>query len=851
MSVERMTVKSVQVLNHHTDHVFSVQFAKGSDLYFASASKDNTVRIFEWKNGAGFVETQCSPIFGHVRNAYWSPQGAFLLTTSGDNKVILWNSQTGDIVNNFIHPKGSTVSVCAFSTLPTAIIATAAEDGTVCFWDSVTFNKMRFWSAHEDSVSCCHFTADSNYFLTSSKTEIKVWHVKKCVDYLVQAVELLKYKFDCADYEGVTTFDVFTIKRVSQEDCVPGGSRNEACQQPVDEVQYSIAVGGESNIVSLWYLSIKEIPAKFEPIIHLASRLLRRLVGHNSTVTQVVFNHSGSLLASVSLDKTLRLWEMSNFTCRAVVVVHDHFVTACSFSKNDIFLATASYDREVKIWDLTGGSINLDTCLSGDSEEIMERKEELLKCKGAIYKSIKVFQKLSPSGNSVNSVHFGRCNKLAVGGSDKLVTVWKLGEKFEQSDHSPLTYHKFAVQQVEFSRCGKWLLTCSYDGRCVLWDTITWEVESKFFFHNASSVTAARFSPDSNMLATGSTDETAKLWNLSAPHCMIKITNHADTVSCLAFARDSRLLATGSSSGDIKLWSCSLVSTNLMEMISDAHDLGVTSCDFSNCVESCGVPLYTLATCGRNDRIKVFEISPKRHRSGAEITVKLELLGHGGFCTCVRFAPCDLILASTSSDKTCRLWSMQTGLCLYVLNDHLSILTCCAFSEDCEFLATGSLDRTVIIYKIPELSQSKEFSVDHEDSFLTAHNHRKHKPALLNTIRIGPRLDNTPWALDGNVSIPDFMLCPINCTLMSDPVRCTDGFTYERSAIETWFHQHRNKVVRSPMTNLPLVSLALVSDTDLKSQIEKFKADTEATAASVCEATASGVSDNGFDDFDQ
>lgn len=36
---------------------------------------------------------------------------------------------------------------------------------------------------------------------------------------------------------------------------------------------------------------------------------------------------------------------------------------------------------------------------------------------------------------------------------------------------SPIDAHAFAVNQVEFSPCGKYVASCSADGSAVLWDT--------------------------------------------------------------------------------------------------------------------------------------------------------------------------------------------------------------------------------------------------------------------------------------------------------------------------------------------------------------------------------------------
>jgi hypothetical protein len=67
-------------------------------------------------------------------------------------------------------------------------------------------------------------------------------------------------------------------------------------------------------------------------------------------------------------------------------------------------------------------------------------------------------------------------------------------------------------------------------------------------------------------------------------------------------------------------------------------------------------------------------------------------------------------------------------------------------------------------------------------------------------------------------NLPENFKCPINMTLMRNPVICIDGHSYERSAIEEWF-QKSNK---SPLTNLVLESKILIPNHSLRKSIEEF-----------------------------
>eukprot|EP00658_Telonema_sp_P-2_P028428 TRINITY_DN21783_c0_g1_i2.p1 TRINITY_DN21783_c0_g1~~TRINITY_DN21783_c0_g1_i2.p1 ORF type:complete len:188 (-),score=29.53 TRINITY_DN21783_c0_g1_i2:128-691(-) len=69
-----------------------------------------------------------------------------------------------------------------------------------------------------------------------------------------------------------------------------------------------------------------------------------------------------------------------------------------------------------------------------------------------------------------------------------------------------------------------------------------------------------------------------------------------------------------------------------------------------------------------------------------------------------------------------------------------------------------------------------------------------------------------------DTSPPENFVCPITHELMTDPVVCADGYTYEKDAIENWFAQ---KEV-SPMTN-EQVETRLIPNHSLRSQIMEWR----------------------------
>ena len=51
-------------------------------------------------------------------------------------------------------------------------------------------------------------------------------------------------------------------------------------------------------------------------------------MGHDNWVRGVLFHPGGKTIASVSDDKTIRLWDFKNQRCAKTLVAHEHFVTS-------------------------------------------------------------------------------------------------------------------------------------------------------------------------------------------------------------------------------------------------------------------------------------------------------------------------------------------------------------------------------------------------------------------------------------------------------------------------------------------------------------------------------------------
>ncbi len=86
------------------------------------------------------------------------------------------------------------------------------------------------------------------------------------------------------------------------------------------------------------------------------------------------------------------------------------------------------------------------------------------------------------------------------------------------------------------------------------------------------------FSPDGSLLAAGSADKTAKLWDVGSGRLLREFANHTDDVFSARFSPDGRRLVTASRDHDIMIWD---VRTGALLNVLRAHFGQVTDAAFS------------------------------------------------------------------------------------------------------------------------------------------------------------------------------------------------------------------------------------------------------------------------------
>jgi len=81
----------------------------------------------------------------------------------------------------------------------------------------------------------------------------------------------------------------------------------------------------------------------------LKATLYHTFTGHTGPGRQAVFSPDGTLLATASVDRTVKLWHLPDGKLTGVLT-NPEGITSIAFSPDGLLLATGSSDDKIRLW---------------------------------------------------------------------------------------------------------------------------------------------------------------------------------------------------------------------------------------------------------------------------------------------------------------------------------------------------------------------------------------------------------------------------------------------------------------------------------------------------------------------
>ncbi|KAL3480884.1 nuclear distribution protein nudF [Aspergillus californicus] len=331
-------------LESHRDKINCIAFHP-TFTSIASGSDDCTIKIWDWELGE--LERTLK---GHTRAVrdidYGGPPSDVLLAScSSDLLIKLW--KPGDDYKNIRTLQGHDHIVSAVRFVPSSnFLVSASRDTDIRVWDVTTGFCVKTINGHADWVRDICISSDGKFLLSSGHDmTARLWDISTISNPELKRTFVGHENFnECCAIAPSTSFPFLAPL---------AGLSKRASPEGAD----FLATGSRDNTIKLWYAR---------------GACIATLIGHDSWVQALVFHPAGKYILSVSDDKKLKCWDLSQQgRCVKTIDAHDSFVTCLRWApgivktvagaddgaaenetKVDIrcVLATGGWDHKLKIF---------------------------------------------------------------------------------------------------------------------------------------------------------------------------------------------------------------------------------------------------------------------------------------------------------------------------------------------------------------------------------------------------------------------------------------------------------------------------------------------------------------------
>jgi len=644
------------------------------------------------------------PQMGHrdsIASVAFSPDGRYILSSSYDGVIKLWNKETGREIRTFSGYTDGMVDLvkAIFSPSGNQILSYSMNRdiddsyySIIKLWDITTGNEIRnFTGGHSDIVMDIIFTPNGNQFLSCSRDgTIKLWDI-----YTGRIIRMFSGHQDT----------VMTIAFVSEEERPRDEQRprlDEAGQptaQPTIRYGRQIISGSTDGTIKIWDLnsgrelrtfSLRQdkIPKKFSPdgrlvilspydrreddqsiiiwdiqrgreirtfseqtgfysSVEFSPDGIQLITGSTTTDFNTVFDENGFFNNSIIFsDIFIKLWDIETGRILKTFAGHSYLFYPITFNSDGNQILSSSDDK-IKLWDVATG--NEIRTYSGNS-------------------------------NSVRSVAFSSDGKHLLSGSfDGIINKWDVEEGREiRNFNTNIIHNYYWLFSVAFSRDGRRVISGLSNGTIKLFDTNTGQ-ELRTFSGHSEEVTSVAFNPDGTQIASCSKDGTIKIWDTETGR-EIRTFPDQYCYSSIVFTPNGKHIFNGRYIMDIETGNKNFTAEGNEDVIAinnDGSQILYTSLRESAVRDGRNIILIDMVSW----TMRTFD-------------------GHSGTVLSVAFSPDGKQIVSGSLDRTIKLWDAETGNEIRTFSGHTSHVFSVSFSPDGRQILSCSADGTIRLWDV-------------------------------------------------------------------------------------------------------------------------------------------------------
>ena len=453
------------------DKVGAIAISPDGQL-LASGGDDNAVSLWSLPGGKLLKTLKQHTQRISESGLAFSADGRYLASGSYDDTAIIWDVAGGKPLHTLRGHNGD-VNQVAFSA-DGQTLATAGEDKTVRLWDVADGQLQRSLIGHSNSVFAVQFIGNGDTLLSAgSDRTLRLWDTKSGVT--LRVLQGHEAGVGQAAVYGDRLFSAGndgTVRRWSlglhyQQRVA---LTSEPAANAISPDLQSVALGFANGSLQLYDRTTGQ-------------RLWEKQRVHDSDINRLAFDNSGHLLASASMDKTVKLWKFETPTAlkeQQTFTDHTGAIHALSFSPDSQTLATAGYDGKIGLFKLG----------SQEKPSFIENAHD----------------------GGLVSVMFSQDGKqlLSAGIQDRLIKLWDSqtgqGQTLAQANDS-LLWSSWSPDNQRIAAVGRG------SSKTDVYHTASRRLQYHLIGHERA-VFKAIFAPDSQQLATISNDRTLKVWEL-------------------------------------------------------------------------------------------------------------------------------------------------------------------------------------------------------------------------------------------------------------------------------------------------------------------------------------------------